>query len=206
VTGATGATGAIGATGSTGASNGTTGVTGAAGTPGATGATGESTTGPVGPTGASTPLPLTLPSGETESGFWATSADAPPEILPRFTSAQISFPTALTAPLTESKVHYVTASERAELETNQIKTIPGCKSSAAETVHPLEKPVAESGNLCVYAGFEAVEDEHFLAIVNNQDAPGAARYGATLLFEVETVERPPENIRIEALGTWAVKG
>ena len=102
-------------------------------------------------------------------------------------------------------MHYVTASERAELETNQIKTIPGCKSSAAETVHPLEKPVAESGNLCVYTGFQELGDARFLAIINTSNAPGASRFGADLYFEVETPE-PVEEMNIQVLGTWAVKG
>jgi hypothetical protein len=147
-----------------------------------------------------------LPSGQTERGFWAASADAPPEIPPPLTSAQISFPVPLAAWLTETKVHYIEPKVRRELETNQGTTVPGCKSKTAETIHPLETPVAESGNLCVYAGFEEAEDEHFLAILTNLETPGATRYGATVTFEVLTLEAAPEHIRIQASGTWAVKG
>jgi hypothetical protein len=160
----------------------------------------------VGAAGALGPLPATLPAGETERGFWTASADAPPEISPFATPAQVSFPVPLSVALTEFKVHYIGPTLRAELETNPVKTVGGCKSSTAETIHPLEKPVAESNNLCVYAGVEEGEDDRFIAIVNTLDAPGASRTGATLLFEVEKIEVPPEHVRIQASGTWAVKG
>jgi hypothetical protein len=149
--------------------------------------------------------PATLPVGKTEMGFWSASAGEVPEIPPHATSGQISFPIPLAAPLTEVHVHYMTAPVTAELETNPSKTILGCKTSKTETIHPLEKPVAESGNLCVYTGFQELGDARFLAIINTSNAPGASRFGADLYFEVETPE-PVEEMKIQVLGTWAVKG
>jgi hypothetical protein len=142
-----------------------------------------------------------------ERGFWSASAGEPPEVPPHFTSGQISFPVPLVVPRGEANVHYINPTIRAELETNATKTVPGCKTATTETIHPLIKPVAEvSGNLCVYAGFEELANEHFVAIVNLENNPGASRTGAAVLYEYITAEFSPEETRIHASGTWAVKG
>jgi hypothetical protein len=116
-TGAEGAQGPAGAKGATGA----TGPTGAAGAAGAAGAIG-----PTGPEGSPWTAGGTLPSGQTETGYWSFGS----RTTSGFEYIPISFPIPLTA---KPKVVYVGVGQEKA----------GCSGSAAE-------PAADPGNLCVY--------------------------------------------------------
>jgi hypothetical protein len=205
VTGAAGAAGAAGATGPTGAT-GATGATGlgSQGPPGPSGPSGAA--GPAGPSGPTGPSVGVLATGSSESGTWIADSPVQAEVPPHGTAALISFPIPLAVALGgESHAHYVNPTVRAELETTATKTVAGCKTETTAVVHPLETPVAEvSGNLCVYAGVAEFANAKFSAILNVENTQGVSRTGATVLFEVESVEIPEAKIR--AQGTWAVKG
>ncbi len=212
--GATGPSGPSGPQGSTG-SLGTTGENGAAGPTGPKGVGGGGSGGGGGATGATgiagttgaegSSLPTQLPSGESETGVWALySTEEEPELPPSEVMAQISFPIPLTtASLTEAHVVRVTEAKTAELETVPGSSVVGCVSSSeTPKVGLIEHPVAESGYLCVYAGVEEINNYMFTAIEKPAREPGASRNGATVVFQVETGNKPAE---INARGTWAVK-
>jgi hypothetical protein len=133
-------------------------------------------------------VPATLPVGQSEKGFWATSEGEKGGVLPGETSATISFPIWLAAALPAESVHYIKAGETAPA---------GCTGGTAKA------PKAESGNLCIYTGFEELETAKFLAVEKGSGEEGTQRSGAQVIFEVSAVEK--EN-KIRVMGTWAVTG
>jgi hypothetical protein len=64
-------------------------------------------------------------------------------------------------------------------------------------------PTAEEGNLCVYAGVEALKNASFFAIERANGEEGAQRTGAQVIFQVNSAE---EVGFIRAQGTWALGG
>jgi hypothetical protein len=207
--GAAGVNGKNGATGATGATGGTTGVSGAVTPTGATGIAGS-------------PLPATLLTGQTEKGAWIVSELGKEPGLPsKLEASIISFPIPLASALEKSQVHYINPTKLKELETGcheaepgicsatEVPSEPGCFSPALEQKTPtlLEAPLAEPGNLCVYAGIQvlapAEADVGFSAIENSVGSEGTDRTGASIRFTVKKIE-PPKKITMRAQGTWAV--
>ena len=113
-------------------------------------------------------------------GYWATSTPEQPEVPTHFTTANISYAVP-GVQLTEAKVHYIKPAGA---------NPAGCTGTAAE-------PAAESGNLCVYAGVETLENAEFHGIVRATNTGGAQKTGATLAWE---------EISSEALGKIRVQG
>jgi hypothetical protein len=163
--GAAGKPGANGSSGTPGA-KGESGAAGAKGDNGAGGGAGP--TGPAGPTGAQGPAGLqgkegapgkegkegpsgsaggTLPEGTTETGAWFASNTG---LSPFAAAGTVSFATPLAKPILPTgpneevhHVYYITfkAAEKKEYPN-------GCAGS-------VEVPEAESGNLCVFEGFDS---------------------------------------------------
>ncbi len=176
---------AKGATGSAGPA----GPQGPAGTTGKTGETGESgktgETGKTGPEGSPWTDGGTLPSGKTETGSWSIG-ETPAEVNPGL--GAISFPIPLSTTLTKEQVHYIKKNGTVP---------PGCTGGTAVN------PIAEKGNLCIYAASESTEpgkrEFNVLAIIlpgDNGATEGAGKTGALIDASVEAEG--------QAYGTWAV--
>ncbi len=212
--GATGVTGSIGATGPTGS----VGATGSAGEVGASGPTGPGSggggggAGPTGPSGENgvtgapgTSLPATLPSGSSESGVWFASNPMEVPRLPQYeVQGIITFPLPLTkVSLPEANAHYVNKAKTHTLETVAGSSEKGCvKSTETPKAGLLEHPVAESGNLCVYAGVEVLEDMKEEAILKTNHSPGVSHTGAVVVYQMVEGGIPA---KVTAQGSWAVK-
>jgi hypothetical protein len=180
--GANGAAGPAGAVGGTGPAGpqGPAGVAGVAGGAGAAGAAGkEGKQGPPGTTG----FTKTLPEGAAEQGVWSAETTTTQPGL-----GAVSFTIPLAGPLDENHVFYVASGSE----------VPQCPGS-------VEEPLAEKGDLCVYAGAgtgllpgtEGVIHAPRSSI-NHFAQVGALASGAI-------VELHPENAEGGiALGTWAV--
>jgi hypothetical protein len=111
-------------------------------------------------------------------------------VFPRQTSATISYPIWLASTLKETKVHYIKK---------------GGTDPAGCTGGSVTAPTAESGNLCIYAGFEELSNaELFGAGIEKANGEnGSDRAGAEVVFVVHEIEQPAA-IRVQ--GTWAVTG
>jgi hypothetical protein len=111
-------------------------------------------------------------------------------VFPHETSANISFPIWLGALLKENKVHYIKV---------------GGTAPAGCTGGTVSNPTAESGNLCVYAGVEALTNAELFGtgIERATGENGADRTGAQVVFVVHEIEQPSF---IKVQGTWAVTG
>ena len=164
-----GEAGAPGARGETGA-KGETGATGAAGVAGARGATGAA-----GATGSPWTAGGTLPSGQSETGTWASSGPAG-EYKARTSLASF------TIPLTESPTFNVIGEEEGEHEAKE--NLPaGCKGN-------VEAPKADPGNLCVFEYY--TENATIkVQVVSTVGATG-------IILHLDTEEG------FETAGTWAV--
>jgi hypothetical protein len=171
--GAPGAQGPAGLAGPAGAAgkDGAKGATGEAGAKGATGATG-----PTGKEGSPWTNLGTLPSGKTETGFWAVNATKADEV---GAYAPITFNIPLAAGLEPSKVHYVVSPE-------------------GECTGTADNPTAGKGHLCVYQAPGGILNLTAPEIANITTAPGTNVSGAFLIFS-----KPTEEPAI-AWGTWAV--
>lgn len=191
--GATGATGPKGATGTTGSQGaiGTQGATGPGGATGPTGAAGaQGASGPKGATGEPWTPNGTLPSKASEAGQWATYSSAAGEF--SFASAVVSIPIPLKAALTEEHVYFVGPGE-AEGEGKENK-----KAFPAHCKGKVGTPVAEPGNLCIFA---ASVNNLQLAFLLDQETNGSGasgRTGTTLIFA--SAGAGPAS----AGGTWVV--
>jgi hypothetical protein len=202
--GAPGTEGPQGATGVTGAP-GTNGTNGQAGPTGQEGPVGpEGGRGPTGQRGPGGPLAPVAPKGTYESGYWTLSAGAQPTI-GRTTDGFISFPMRLQAELGEPAAHFFTPAATAELAEGK-KAAPGCKAKAEPDPTLLERPLAEPGNLCVYAGVLEQVDQSFIGVLKfgaaQRLSPGANTQGADIQFETTTAAEPAS---LRAQGTWAVR-
>jgi hypothetical protein len=138
--GPAGSQGPAGATGATGAK----GETGATGAPGGEGKAGKE--GKTGKEGSPWTAGGTLPSGSSEHGAWIVSGPGSGPFASASTA--ISFIIPLATALTEPKLHYIKPGATPP---------PGCSGTA-------ESPEAESGNLCVFAGFEEGVETPTLAL------------------------------------------
>ena len=173
--GVPGANGAKGETGSAGSKGeaGPKGETGPAGPKGETGGTGENVTSKAVPTSekakcgglggieltvagkttlvcnGQTGFTETLPSGKTETGVWSIFNPKEEE---GEGATSISFPIPLTAPLNSSETHSVSA--EAVKKREEGKTVAE-GAAPVECPGTVEKPAAQSGNLCVYESGEA---------------------------------------------------
>lgn len=145
VTGPAGVAGPAGATGPAGA--------GAAGAQGPQGPEGkEGPQGPKGEAAAGGGFPETLPSGRTLKGDWGVvtyvkgTTNLGEGIVSSFTSFSV--------PLSEAPVpHFIPAPSAEERAEGKFPTPPsGCTGN-------VEKPGAEKGNLCVFAGEEGAAEE-----------------------------------------------
>jgi hypothetical protein len=202
VTGATGPAGAAGAIGATGAAGpaGAKGETGAVGSDGSDGTDGVSPEGmaftgskTVGSTtcteggieyrGASVSLVCngkkgangttgftkTLPSEQTEMGSWAVGLTPPNDHEPVHASVSFSIP--LASALQDDAVHYVK---------------PGETPPVACTGGTPEAPVAEPGNLCIYAAQESYLTFNTIKKAGSATAEGgASTAGALVVFNGE---------------------
>jgi hypothetical protein len=167
--GDTGAAGAQGAKGETGA----TGATGATGTTGARGATG--TAGATGAAGSPWTAGGTLPSGQSETGTWASSG---PEGSFPVTTALASF----SIPLAEPPAFNLIGEGEGEGEPKE--HLPaGCKGN-------WDTPQASPGNLCVFEAY---------AVDMTISVQAAKTTGA-----IATVKRPSTEEPFRAVGSWAV--
>ncbi|HWY17232.1 MAG TPA: hypothetical protein VNY27_00830 [Solirubrobacteraceae bacterium] len=130
----------------------------------------------------------TLPKGSSEMGVWAEPhalqyATGKPQLL----SVPISFTIPLPAEIPESNVHFIKPKEAAPA---------GCKGD-------VEKPEAESGNLCVFASVqEGVTDPSF-ADPETASASGSAGPRGTLLQFL--IGESGEGV-LFCRGTWVVTG
>jgi Collagen triple helix repeat (20 copies) len=188
--GATGAPGAAGATGPAGAA-GAKGETGAAGAPGAPGTPGEpGKPGVKGETGVkgeqgiqgepgTTGYTETLPAGKTETGTFS-AMNTGTEAATIFDAISFSIP--LAAPLDGTHVHLIPAGETGE---------EGCTGGTSKA------PLAEPGNLCVYATFISGEGSKF-GVSLNPEGPsvGAGKTGAVVEVSLEAASF--------GYGVWAV--
>jgi hypothetical protein len=198
--GKAGASGAAGATGAPGPQGpaGPTGSKGEIGAPGAPGAKGEpGAPGAKGTAGSPWTAGGTLPAEATETGVWsmgptteAATAENP-AIVPI-----ASFSVPLANALGSSHVHYINSHGEEVLGTAFTPTFQAstvCLGSAAA-------PTAESGNLCVYAGFEQDTQGASGSILDpSLSEAGAATSGAIGIFKLAG---GPSVAR----GTWAVTG
>jgi hypothetical protein len=182
VAGPTGATGSAGAPGARG-EVGPAGKDGVSGTLGEKGVLGEK--GTLGREGSPWTAGGTLPSGATETGAWVlrTTANAEEE----FRLTAISFPISLGSPV---KTEFISVGG----------TPPGgkCKGS-------VEKPEAEPGWLCVFAGKSLVykgglSPGQFLTPSGGLSTTETS--GTELAFETLKPTTPGEEVSAE--GTWAV--
>jgi hypothetical protein len=124
-----------------------------------------------------------LPQGSTETGTWSVFAGPTEETAaPLYTS--VSFPIPLEESLGETSVHFMRANT----------TSTACPGSAL-------KPTAETGNLCIYTGFEEfLEPKPGEGIVRPDfEAVGAGPSGAILQF-VQNISA------VRGFGSWAVTG
>jgi hypothetical protein len=142
--GAQGPAGPAGATGPAGAMGpqGPAGATGAKGETGAEGKEGKvGKEGKAGLPGSPWTAGGTLPSGKTETGFWAFGSVQQEGEL---TIPVVSFPIELAAPLSpRGHAHYINGKGLEINEEEEEVSSTACKGSA-------EEPKAEPGNLCVY--------------------------------------------------------
>jgi hypothetical protein len=195
--GPTGPAGAPGAKGDNGTA-GTNGTNGTAGTSGTTGKSVEVGTASAGEClqgGATvqvggepstkkqvcngrTGFTKVLPEGETETGTWSIGQTAP--FYTGLMRAPVSFSIPLEAPIDGTHVFYVKVGETAPA---------ACQGGT------VEDPVAEPGNLCVYAGAQGptIEEQQ---IENAQGVAGAGISGAFIQLSA--------GEEVVALGTWAV--
>ena len=132
----------------------------------------------------------TLPSKATETGVWSFGPIAEASVPLTFGERRLFVPVAsfaipLAAPLAESQVHYIKKGETAP---------SGCTGGTAAN------PIAESGNLCVYA-HEEEEVESSSSGIANPDGGGKGA-GTTGAYEIFTVTGGAGF----GLGTWAVTG
>jgi hypothetical protein len=183
--GANGAAGPAGAVGGTGPAGpqGPAGVAGGAGAAGAAGKEGKE--GPPGTTG----FTKTLPSGAAEQGVWTAET---PQGSPQPGLGAISFTIPLAGPLDDSHVFYVA------FETE----VPQCPGS-------VEEPLAEKGDLCVYAGAATSLRPGSEGVIhaprssiNNFTKVGALASGAIVELHPEEIAGVFEGGL--AVGTWAV--
>jgi hypothetical protein len=184
--GAPGPAGSAGATGPAGA----VGPAGAAGKAGATG-----TEGPEGPEGSPWTAGGVLPEGQTEKGVWAVAGKASEK--EEASAAPISF----TIPLEVGPTPHFIGEEAGEGEANfNAETFPaGCKGTAENPAN-VANPIAQPGNLCVYA-HQVFNAKPYLGLgFLNVEAGGigAGQTGTALLFESEAAGNMAAN------GVWAV--
>jgi hypothetical protein len=178
--GAQGPAGPGGPQGPAGA-NGKDGAPGPEGKQGPAGSKGEP--GEAGTTG----FTETLPEGKSERGSWAvfdkTTIEGQEE------GVSISFTIPLSVP---PAAHYIPA------ETEESKDPAGCKGTSA-------KPVAEPGNLCVFALLEqhAGGPVFFNPEGVGPGAPGTGKSG-TVLFVKGIEISTTEPTKINAYGDWVV--
>jgi hypothetical protein len=175
--GANGANGAAGPTGPTGAA-GAKGATGAAGATGATGAAGQAG------------FPDTLPSGKTETGYWALVGAG----TSGFTGTAIGFPIPLKEGGAEGSAFAFTLTQTQ----NEEFGTSGCAGSA-------EKPTAPPGVLCVYTAVDLTSPAitpHLEAKSFQNTEPIFESFGSTgALLEGDLV---PPGQNQDTWGTWAV--
>jgi hypothetical protein len=179
--GKTGAQGAIGPAGPEG-KQGATGPSGPEGKQGPEGKEGKQ--GLRGETGQSG-FTESLPEGKTEQGTWGvfdrTAVESSEEAAP------ISFSIPVAVPPT---AHYIAAG------TEETNDPAGCKGTSA-------KPIAEPGNLCVFALYEENAKLGFgIGFLNPEGtgvgSPGAGKSGSMLLLQAE------KEGKMAAYGDWAV--
>jgi hypothetical protein len=197
-----GASGAAGASGTTGPGGpqGPAGPAGAPGKPGEKGAQGvPGERGEEGPPGSPWSVGGTLPSGKSEKGAWAfgpIAAEALPSSEIQVATASFTIP--LKAALSASEVHYIDpAGKEVVFEEEELKekTSTACTGSVSD-------PVAEAGNLCVYAA-EETGAVSFDGFISNPAAAGTApEEGAGTTGAVLFVQRTGSEVRLR--GTWAV--
>ncbi len=222
-TGKTGPAGPAGPAGAAGA-KGDAGSSGSNGSNGANGAPGQSVTSVTEPAGAKCPaggykltsasgtqyvcngtngsggggepeLPEALPSEQTETGTWVLHQIVPLTAAPggfgEFHFLPISFPIPLEAALGSSEVHYVKP-DGTEGGSPSAK----CHGTAAV-------PLADPGNLCVYAASETgVKFTGSPTRPDGSESEGAGRAGATMLIGCTQLETEPSECFV--YGTWAV--
>jgi Collagen triple helix repeat (20 copies) len=151
--------------------------------------------------------PKTLPAEKTETGVWGVNFQAKGgEEVSSFAISPISFPIPLKEALEEADVNYVNTAQ----QTSQ--SVTACQGTA-------EKPIAASGNLCVYQG--ATEQPTGASVVRvlsilppvwpagvpkAEVLPGTGTTGATLhILAVEGSEgAPASGGEVELQGSWAV--
>jgi hypothetical protein len=130
-------------------------------------------------TNGTTGFTETLPKGKTLKGEWSVVGTATAAANAFATSVNFAFPLK-TAPT----AHFVKA--------GVTTAPPGCGKGTAE------KPEAEEGNLCVFAG-GVINVSGELAIENFfTNEPGASKSGFSLLAVSAA------SGQVEAIGTWAV--
>jgi hypothetical protein len=129
----------------------------------------------------------TLPKGSSETGQWVEPVGIDYKQL-QLTYAPISFSIPLAGELEASSVHFI--------KPNETPLPAGCNGS-------VEKPEAESGNLCVFASTFTENTIVSATFINASGGTGAAGTTGTILqFQLSALEEGAAFAR----GTWAVKG
>lgn len=205
--GPAGANGKDGANGRDGA-NGKNGANGAAGEKGATGATGPQ--GPPGPKGdpGEPGEPGLLHPGETlqpeasETGTWAVRINADPGAGASF-DVPLSFTIPLETSLPNSAAHLILANGKELNQAFEEVTSTACTGT-------VDAPVAEPGNLCLYAGTSNIVNGSFTgefiinptaAFKNPASGAGVGTTGTIISVNLNESASPHHT---EAYGTWVV--
>jgi hypothetical protein len=195
--GKTGSAGAKGETGPAG-KDGATGKEGPAGKEGTAGKDGlagkDGKDGKEGKEGSPWTVGGVLPEGRSEKGVWAVAGTA--SEAQETSAAPISF----TIPLATAPTPHFIGEEEGEGESKELKPFPGGCKGTAESPANVTNPVAQPGNLCVYA-HQVFNAKLYLGVgfLNVEvGGPGAGKTGTGLFFEAEA------QGKIAANGVWAV--
>ena len=120
--------------------------------------------------------------------MWAADSPTLQGVFPYRGIGSITFPVPLLENIEAENVHYVPPATSAP---------SGCAGGS------VGDPKAETGNLCVYAGFELLENAELDAILNATEGRGAQQSGASVVFQAKEISK---ETKVKAQGTWAVAG
>jgi collagen triple helix repeat protein len=138
----------------------------------------------------------TLPSKQTETGVWSFGFGKS-VVFAGFKIPVASFVIPLEVPIATGHVHYINPAgkEVIENESEELEEVTPtqCPGNAAE-------PMAEPGNLCVYAHLveNALTNSAFISDPGSGTSDAAGVTGAVQAF------LPTSELRVNGEGTWAV--
>jgi hypothetical protein len=151
-------------------------------------------TGPTGPTGSPWPAGGVLPPNATEMGTWSVTAKTVELFgLVDWAFSSFSFPIPLSAGLEESHTHIVS------FEEVENETVPAACDNGVAPKPSVEKPEADSGQLCVFVRF--IEGAEATEITTPSLEQGVGPTGGVLKFSAAT-----PGVDVIGVGSYAVTG